>query len=69
LLSLSPKNLKIFYALNKGRSKVKAIVNSITTNILLITFRPRRDNINPLGTEIVRIKYRGRRAIDVKIKK
>jgi hypothetical protein len=68
LLILSPKDLKIFYIFNKGRSKVKAIVGGITANILLITFRPKRDNTNPLGTEIVRTKYRGRRTINVKIK-
>jgi hypothetical protein len=68
LSTFSPKNLKILYTLNKDRSKVKTIVSSITTNILLITFRPKRDNINPLGTEIVRTRYRGRGAINVKIK-
>jgi hypothetical protein len=66
---LSPKNLEILYAFNKGRSKIKAIISNITTNILLITFRPRRDNTNPLGTEIVRIRYRGRGAINAKIKR
>jgi hypothetical protein len=69
LSTLSPKNLKILYAFNKGRSKVKTIVSSITTNILLITFRPRRDNINPLGTEIVGIRYKGRGVINAKIKR
>jgi hypothetical protein len=66
---LNSENLKIFYTFNKSKSEVKTVVNSITTNILLITFRPRYNNINPLGTEIVRTKYRGRRAINVKIKK
>jgi hypothetical protein len=69
LLTLSPKNLKILYAFNKSRSKVKAIISSITTNILLITFRPKRDNINLLNTEIVRIRYRGRGVINAKIKR
>jgi hypothetical protein len=69
LLTLSPKNLKIFYAFNKSRSKVKTIISSITTNILLTTFRPKRDNTNPLGTKIVRIRYKGQGAINAKIKR
>jgi hypothetical protein len=69
LSTLSPKNLEILYTLNKGRSKVKAIVGNITTNILLTTFRLRRDNTNPLSIETVRIRYRGRGAINAKIKR
>jgi hypothetical protein len=69
LSTLSLKNLKIFYAFNKSRSKVKAIVGNITTNILLTMFYPRRDNINPLGTETVGTRYRGRRTINIKIKR
>jgi hypothetical protein len=69
LSTLSLKNLKILYALNKGRSKLKTIVSSITTNILLTIFRPRRDNTNPLGTEIVGTRYRGRGVTNAMIKR
>jgi hypothetical protein len=69
LSTFSPKNLEILYALDKGRSKVKTIVSSITTNILLITFRPRRDNINPLDTKTVKTKYKGRGVTNAKIKR
>jgi hypothetical protein len=68
LSTLSPENLKIFYTFNKSRSEVKAVVGSIITNILLITFRPKYDNTNLLGTKIVGIRYKGRKTVDIKIK-